>query len=271
MRQLKRYFGTSLLLSAICAAQNPASVEHLYDQFTGPFLNSAKWLPIPTCSATPFVDTTASASVLDCARDIQNNSLHLMVRSLGNQFSDSGRQLGPSELFFVNPEAINTITVQESVTQALASACPANSTPFSSMAQTVVGGNYFNPGTGNPSDDVAAVLIVDHDPTTAAGVLMVSALVFSPDAFYGFASLGKAQFGQVLTETVQWNQPNHQFVFHAVGPNLNSTAIVDYAVSDTMPPAAPVKLLGARAFAPNCTTTRGRAQIEAFFDNVLIN
>lgn len=255
----------------MCAAQSLPSVDHVYDQFHGAFLNSAKWLPIPTCSSTPFVDTTASVSVLDCARDIQNNKLHLMVRAFGNELSDIGRQFGPSELFFVNPNAISTITANVRVKQAVAVACFSNSTPFSSMAQTVVGGNYFNPGTGNPNDDVAAVFIVGHDPTTTAGVLLVSALVFSPNAFYGFASLGTIRFDQSVTGTVQWDQGNHQFVFHAVGPNLNSTAIVDYAVSDTMPAAAPVKLLGARAFAPNCTTRQGKAEIEAFFDVVGVN
>jgi hypothetical protein len=269
---MKRYFASAVLLSVLCAAQSlPLAADRVYDRFNGPFLNSSKWLAIPTCSATPFVDTTASVSLLDCARDIQNNKLHLMVRALGNELSDVGRQFGPSELFFVNPNAINAISTNLRVKQSAAIACPSNSTRFSSLGQAIVGGNYFNPGTGNPSDDVAAVLIVEHDPTTPAGVLVVSALVFSPNAFYGFASLGTIRFEQLLTGTVQWDQPNHQFIFHAVGPNLNSTAIVDYAVSDAMQAAAPVKLLGARAFAPNCTTRQGKADIEVLFDSVLVN
>lgn len=268
---MKRYFAITILLSMICAAQNlPSATGQLYDAFKGQFLDNSKWLTLPTCSATPFVDTTASINLLDCAREIQSNKLHLMVKAYGNTLSDVGRQFGPSELFFVNPNAINSITTALRVKQADAIACPANPTPFSSMGQTIFGGNYFNPGTGDPRDDVAAVLIVEHDPPTPRGVLLVSALVFSPNAFYGFSSLGTIRFQQLLTATVQWDQLNHQFIFQASGPNLNSTATITYSVSDTMPAAAPVKLLGARAFAPNCTTLQGTADIEVLFDNVRV-
>jgi len=141
----------------------------------------------------------------------------------------------------------------------------------SSISQTIFGGNYFNSGTGNPGDDVAAVIIVEHDPPTPRGVLLVSALVFSPNTFYGFSSLGTIRFEQLLTATVQWDQPNHQFIFHANGPSLNSDAFISYAAPDTMPAAVPIKLLAARAFAPNCTTRQTTADIEVLFDNVRVN
>ena len=269
---MKRYFAISVFLSAICAAQNlPSATYEIYDQFKGQFLNSSKWLTLPTCSATPFVDTTASINLLDCVREIQSNKLRLMVKAYGNALSDSGRQFGPSELFFVNPNAINSITTTLRVKRANAVACPANATPFSSIAQTIVGGNYFNPGSGNSSDDVAAIVIVEHDPPTAPGGLVLSALVFSPNAFYGFANLGTAKFEQPLTATVQWDQANHQFVFRVNGPNLSSTATLPYSVPDTMPAAAPLKLLGARAFAPNCTTVKGTADMDVLFDEVRVN
>ena len=269
---MNRYLLIVILLSGICAAQTlPSAASEVYDQFKGPFLDSSKWLTTPTCSATQFVDTTASINLLDCAREIQSNKLRLMVRAYGNGLSDAGRQFGPSELFFVNPNAINSISATLRVKGAEAVACPSNSTPFSSMGQAIFGGNYFNPGTGDPRDDVAAVLIVEHDPPTPPGVLLLSALVFSPNAFYGFSSLGTIRFEQALTGTVLWDQPNHQFVFNVIGPNLNSTVAIGYAVSDTMPAAAPIKLLGARAFAPNCTSQQGSADMEVLFDNVRVN
>jgi hypothetical protein len=267
---MKRYFALTVLLSSICAAQNmPSATAPIYDSFKGPFLNSSKWLTLPTCTTTPFSDTTASVNPLDCARDIQSNKLHLMVKAYGDTLSDVGRQLGPSELFFVNPNAINGITATLGVKRAEAVACPANPTPFSSMAQTIFGGNFFNPGTGDPRDDVAAILLVTRDPTIP--VLLVQALVYSPNAFYGFSSLGTISFEQSLTGTLQWDQPNHQFIFEASGPNLSSTATISYSVSDTTPAAAPLKLIGARAFAPNCTTLQGTSDIEAFYDNVRVN
>jgi len=224
---MKRYFAIAVLLSAICAAQDlPSATDRLYDRFKGPFLDSSKWLTMPTCSATQFVDTTASINLLDRAREIQSNKLKLMVRAYGNTLTDVARQFGPSELYFVNPNAINSITTTLRVKGAEAIACPSNSTPFSSMGQTIFGGNYFNPGTGDPGDDVAAIIIVEHDPPTPPGVLAVSALVYSPNAFYGFSNLGTIRFEQLLTAIVQWDQPNHQFIFRATGPSLSSSATI---------------------------------------------
>jgi len=267
---MKRYFAIAALLSAICVAQNLPTGQ-VYDGFKGPYLDNSKWLALPTCSTTPFVDTTASINLLDCARDIQSNKLHLMVKAYGNALSDVGRQFGPSELFFVNPNAISGITATFRVPRAAAIACPANNTPFASMGQTILGGTYFNPGTGDPRDDVAAIIIVEHDPPTPPGVLLVSALVYSANAFYGFSSLGTARFQQALTASVHWDQVNHQFIFHVTGPNLRSDATIGYSATDTMPAAGPVKLLGARAFAPNCTTGQGTADIEVLFDKVSAN
>ncbi len=116
---MKRYLVIVSLLSAVCVAQSqPSATDHVYDQFKGQFLNGDKWLTTPTCSATVFVDTTASLSLLDCAREIQNNQLRLMVKAYGNRLSDAGRQFGPSELYFANPNAINSITTSLRVKRA---------------------------------------------------------------------------------------------------------------------------------------------------------
>lgn len=98
----------------------------------------------------------------------------------------------------------------------------------------------------------------------------MSALVFSLNAFYGFSSLGTVRLEQPLTATVQWDQLNHQFVFHVTGPNLDSASTISYSVPDTMPAAVPAKLLGARAFAANCTGRQATSDIEVLFDNVRV-
>ena len=238
-----------------------------YDVFNGPFLDPSKWLAVPTCSATPFVDTTASVNVLDCAREVQNNQLRLFVKAYGDPSSDQGRQFGPSELYFINPNAVKSLTATLTIRNIDAVACPSNSTP--SFGQAIFGGNYFNPGTGNSRDDVAAVMIVQpFSPGTGLGVF---ALVFSPNAFYGFATLGAIKLNEPLTGNVQWDQPNHRFVFSVLGPNLNSTKTISYSATDTMPAAAPMKLLAGRAFVPNCTTLQTSAGVEVLFQSVAIN
>jgi hypothetical protein len=259
-----------VLLSALCAAQNlPSSGGRPYDHFEGPFLDASKWLTTPTCSATPFVDTAASVNLLDCAREIQDDNLRLMVKAYGNSVSDAGRQFGPSELYFVNPNAVKSISTLFRVKRVDAVACPTNNTD--SFGQMIFGGNYFNPGTGNPQDDVAAIIIVQHSAASSSGQLGVYALVFSPNAFYGFSVLGTANFGDLLAGNVQWDKANHRFVFSVIGPQLNASSTISYTASDTMSAAAPLKLLGARAFVPNCTTTQTSANIEILFKKVTIN
>ncbi len=258
------------LLSSLWARQSqPLASERLYDDFTRPWLDASKWLTLPTCSATIFLDTTASLNLLDCAREIQDNKLRLLVKAYGNAVSDEGRQFGPSELYFINPNAVNSIAATLRVNRVDAVACPSNST--ASFGQTILGGNYFNPATGDPNDDVAAILIVEHAAIDTAGTLNVGALVFSPNAFYGFSHLGTIQFHELLTAKVQWDQPNHRFVFTVASASLRSTDSIYYSVPDTMPAVGAIKLLAARAFAPNCTTEHTTADIEVLFDKVAIN
>lgn len=256
------YFKTTLAAAELDSNNGP-----LYDDFHSPFLNPSKWLAVPTCSATAFVDTTASVNLLDCAREIQNNRLRLFVKAYGNRSSDQGRQFGPSELYFANPNAVTSLSTTLTVTNVSAIGCSSNSTE--SFGQAIFGGNYFNPGTGDPKDDVAAIIIVQHGSSGPG--LGVFALVFSPNAFYGFSVLGTTTFNEPLTGKVQWDQLNHRFLFKIAGENLHSSSTIPYSVPDTTPAAAPMKLLGARAFVPNCTTRQATADIEVLFDNVAIN
>ena len=92
-----------------------------------------------------------------------------MVKAHGNTVSDVGRQFGPSELYFVNPNAVKSISTLFRVKRVDAVACPTNNTD--SFGQMIFGGNYFNPGTGNPLDDVAAIIIVQHSAASPSAQL----------------------------------------------------------------------------------------------------
>lgn len=266
----KSMLAIAFLLSAVGLAQNQQiAAGPVYDNFKGSFLDASKWLAVPTCSASVFVNTTDSVNPLDCAREIQDHNLRLLVKAYGKMDSDVGRQFGPSELYFANPNAVTSITTSLTVERVDAVACPSNTTD--SFGQAIFGGNYFNPGTGDPKDDVAAIIIVQHSASSPDRVLGVYALVFSPNAFYGFLTLGAIDFDERLAAKVQWDQPNHRFLFSASGEGIRSTGTIPYNASDGMPPAAPMKLLAGRAFVPNCTTQQTAAYIEVLFDNVMTN
>ncbi len=122
----KLMFGLLLLLPVLCLAQQSGSIQ-LYDNFNSPWIVPTKWAAVPTCSATQFLDTTASLNLVDCIRAIQSNQLHLMVKAYGHVDSDPDRQFGPAELYFANPNAIQTISATFRIAHSVPTACPSNS------------------------------------------------------------------------------------------------------------------------------------------------
>lgn len=257
-----------VLFFALSSAAQNTSFPY-YDTFARPWLNPAKWLTLPTCSGTIFLDTTASVNALDCAREIQNNKLHLMVKAYGLPASDEGRQFGPAELFFANPNAVNSISANLQVRKMEAVACSSNSTR--SLAQVILGGNYFNQGSDDPTDDVAALIIIEHDPTDPARSMRYSALVFSPHVFYGFTPLGSIIFQEQVTATIRWDKGNHAFFFSVASDTLNASTTIAYSGSDNLQPSVPAKLLAARAFVADCTTRTTWADADVVFSNVSVN
>ena len=147
--------------------------------------------------------------------------------------------------------------------------CSSNTTR--SVAQVIIGGNYFNAGSGDPSDDVASLLIIEHDPTDPAESVRVMALVFSPNAFFGFTPMGSMSVQQQAIAKVRWDKANHAFVFSIVSDALNASTTISYSGNDTLPPAIPAKLLAARAFVPNCTTSLPSADGDVLFHSVSVN
>ena len=264
--QHKVIFFCLLLLPCMCLAQQQTGSVQLYDNFNSAWIDPTKWAATPTCSATPFLDTAASLNLVDCIRAIQGSQLHLMVKAYGHVDSDIDRQFGPSELYFANPNAINTISVTVRVNRSAPVACPSNGTP--SFGQALIGGNFFNAGTGDPKDDVAIAYFIEREATAAKGTVHAGAVLFSPNAFYGYVDLGIHSLSDVLNAAVSWDQPNHHFSFRLAHARDIRARELFYSVSDTTPPVAPMKLLAARAFVPNCTTQLTSADMDVSFDDV---
>ena len=71
-----------------------------YDRFDARWLDPAKWLAdFPWCVGT-----------LECVREIQDGRLRLEARNYGAQNSDADGTWSASQLDFVNPNVINSIT-----------------------------------------------------------------------------------------------------------------------------------------------------------------
>jgi hypothetical protein len=255
-----------ILLPALCLAQQKTGSIQLYDNFNGTWIDPVKWAAVPTCSATQFLDTAASINLFDCVREIQSGQLHLMVKGYGHIDSDTDRQFGPSELYFANPNAINTISATVRIAHSASVSCPSN--PTDSFGQALIGGNFFNTGTGDPKDDVAIAYFIQRVATAPKGTIQAGAVLFSPNAFYGYVDLGIHNITDVINAAVSWDQVNHKFSFRLAHSRDIRAMELPYSVSDVMPPVAPMKLLAARAFVPNCTTQLTSADMDVFFDDV---
>lgn len=111
-----------------------------------------------------------------------------------------------------------------------------------------------NPGYGDPS-------------TTVHGL----ALVISGSFCCGYHDFGIFRIGEPIVAKLKWDKPNHQFIASTTTDNGSIEAVMAYPTADTMPPAAPSKFLGARAFVPNCTDKTTTGDMEAYFDDVVVN
>jgi hypothetical protein len=243
-------------------AQQPSSLV-LYDNFDDErFLNPSKWSLYGACFTW---------SVLECVREIQDDKLRLAVRSYGATNSNQGNAYGPSQAHFTNPTPIRRIAASLTVRQASVAGCPAN--PDVQTAQTLISGNFFNSGSGNPNDDVQAFLDIEHDPTQPQGQLQALGFMHWQGQFFGNIGFGSLSVGQRVIAQLSWDQPNHQFVviWTDVNTGVVNQGFMPYAIPDTTPPAAPDKWLGVGAFAPNCVGTQMMsAYSDATFDRVWI-
>lgn len=255
-----------LLLPTLSLAQRQTSSIQLYDNFNTSWLDPTKWAAIPTCSATPFLDTTASINLVDCLRAIQGHKLRLMVKAYGHIDSDTDRQLGPSELYFANPNNVHTIHATFRIARTESTACPTNGTD--SFGQVMAGGNYFNAGTGDPKDDMTAIILIQHMATDAPGIANAGAALFSQNGGFGWVDLGSHDVGEVLKMSISWNQTSHLFTFSLTGSSGIHSGQLSYVVSDILPPTAPMKLLAARAFVPNCSSQLTSAHMDVVFHEV---
>lgn len=249
-------------LSHMLHAQQPPSNLVLYDNFDERFLDPSRWSLSGAC---------ASPSVLECVREIQDDKLRLAVRSYGATNSNHGNGFASSELHFANPIPIKTIAAALTVRQASGTGCPANTA--NSGGHAILQGSFFNSGTGNPNDDVQALLFFNHLATDRQGDLFGVALLHWEGQFFGGVGLGALSVGQKIVAQLSWDQPHSQFVasWTDVLTGKMTQVFLPYTMPDTTPPAAPDKLIGVRTFPPNCVGTQMTfADLDATFDTVWI-
>lgn len=239
-------------------ANAPANRPVYYDTFKEKWLDPTKW-------QVRYLDCWGT---LECVRAIEHNQLRLAVRDFGARDSDSGVQWSSSSVYFVRPTMISSITTDVTLRSFSGIGCSTNQTDLT-HTQVMIGGTFFNRGSGNPEDDVSAFLIlwVDTRNPTLISVANWSTLKEWTD-------VAQYPVGTPLTATFAWDQANHQFVamVEVQGePSSRTQVAVPYSENDTVPPTNLDKHLDAEAHSLNCSSAQTFAQVEALYKNVRIN
>jgi len=257
-------FGQTITaMSQVSASQSgvPLAWPVYYDTFNERWLDPAKWLTGFDCGP----------STMECVREIQNGQLRLAVRQFGATNSDSGDQFADSALYFSNPNAITSIATDVTLRSFSGTSCSTNPTAVTRTV-TSVGGVYFNTGSGQLADDVNDMvffLVDTNNPKTITVInwMSGSGLGVSTD-------MGSYPIGTTFTATIAWDKPNHQFISAVkVGEDPGQTVrvAVPYYVSDTNQAAYTQRSLNAALHTANCTSAQTFGQVEAFYDNVIVN
>jgi len=260
----------SILVTALAVAnwaQQPTALSSrtvYYDTFNERRLDPSKWIPFgPGC---------ALGFQMECVREIQNGRLRLAAQNIGATDSDSGSQFGESDLYFVNPNTINGMTADVTLSRFSGVACPAN-TDQPSRTIVKIQGNFFNTGSGDPADDISDEVDMWVDPSNPK--TMIVGNWFTGNGLGIGTPIGNYPVGTPLRLYNAWDKANHQFIsiVKVIGEESDSVkrVVVPYTVSDTTLPAYAEKQLTAFVYSQNCTSAQTFAQVEAFFDNVMVN
>ena len=243
----------------------------LYDDFGSKIIDETRWYGE--------YGIATGVSILEDIREIKSGRLHVLSRYYGNMGSDSGTSRGFSRLGFANP---NTITAMKATVQVMseeADGCPNNS--FATTVRAALQGTFFNTGTPTPNSSVNDVLAgigieLTSNSSNAPNILNVLGYVIrcNDSSCVSYSLLRGENMGTIKLKaktdlSVQWDQPNHQFI---VQVGKLPPVSLPYAVSDTHPPGVNVKELRLTNYIANCTTEpRLVGFVDAYFDNVFVN
>jgi hypothetical protein len=236
----------------------PPFTTKLYDNFNHEFLSPALWNTF----------CYASNVSLECAVEIQDGQLRLVRRVPGQKNSNAGFQVGVTTASFSNPASIKSITTDLVIRDIRESPCTANPS-YGGNAGIVA--TFFNAGSGDPSDDVGAQLLLGRVFSDPPGQLTVLGQFFQ-NGVYTYFFLGNVSLGTPVTVTLTWDKPNHQFLTNWTNDltHVTTQGTMPYSFSDTTPAANPTKNLQADTLPSNCTAAQTWVYVESVFDNVYV-
>jgi hypothetical protein len=265
-------FVVVLLINLLAHPVHPLEPFVLYDDFNSKFIDGNKW----------FGGEVRSGAVvlLEYVREIKENRLHMVDRTLGDPTSDKGISRGYNNLRFTNEGRITAMKATVQVNDVEAKGCRANPAPTPAGLQIL--GSFFNttpsPTPNSQKNDVIAWIGIQRrsNSTDKPNVLEVNYMVVEcvdsnciPSNPLDKGFLGLVMTGAVTELSIRWDQPNHQFIFQM---DLQSAVFSPYKVADVSPPGSGFKQLDLGHFVANCKgEPRSTAFMDAYFLKVFVN
>ena len=133
-----------------------------------------------------------------------------------------------------------------------------------------IAATFANAGSGDPSDDVGAQLLLGREFSDPPGQLTVLGQFFRPGVYTNFF-LDNVSLGTPVTVTLAWDKPN-QFLTNWTNDltHVTTQGTMPYSFSDTAPAANPTKNLQVDTLPSNCTAAQTWFYVESIFDNVYV-
>ena len=131
-------------------------------------------------------------------------------------------------------------------------------------------GTFFNLDASPTSSDHDVIgeisierSVQENAPTVVGFVQQGNGIVL------GYKVLGTVALKNTNTLFLQWDKPNHRFIFQL---NNGAQVFEPYSVSDTSPPFYAFKNIDMARVVPHCMSTpRPYALVDADFDDVYVN
>jgi len=264
---VKKFVKIGMVVIFALLWSNAASAQMvLYDDFHTGSIDPTKWAGAADDQYT-----------LEVLREIaavpgvpKAKQLHLYERSYAPITDNNGTSGSGLGLSFANPSAVTAISFTLVVNKLSVGACNSNQNDGDVIAQFI--GNFFN--TDSPpttqDHDVVSDIDIEHNLCSGCGGPRVTARVALQDGTPIFWQvLGTPTLKSPNTLFLQWDQPNHQFIFQL---NNGPQVFAPYSVSDTSPPYYPSKQLNLLNLVPDCTSIpRPYGTLDADIQDVYVN
>jgi len=244
----------------------------LYDDFTGPRIDPARWFAPGEITDGRFAPNE------ETSRAIASGSLRQSLTTYGGTEGDVDVfGIGRQRLRFFDGTGLTTIQATVNVNSVTVETCAAN--PNSTRASAQIAGTFFNDGTPDPKNREGNILAAFGKFRDSRLGRRFEAFVFRCDpadcdnvvASHVFASTWTN--GSVHTLRLEWDAAADLFRF-TIDPGGPGEEIAElpYAFSDTTPLIGPdFKELRVENAVAECTAGQKRSSISALFDDVMVS